>query len=259
MEQNIFAEIEKMTEEEKKSLLNTQFPEELEKEAAAELDTTLLADALYSYGYLQAQRSLAEVDGLDKVAAEDLKAHEQAEAEVSAQIEACLNSLGTPLKEDQAELHKEAQVAAAIIFDGFSDCLEEFMEKNAAMAPKIKAMGGKVMAHLRAAGGKAKHHAGRAGAFLKKHKGKAGLAAGGIAAGTYAAHRAMSKKSSEMTADELVELASEVALEKQAMIDTIAEGIDKLAAKGAHKGKKMHEMFSKASKSSKSSASSKSS
>jgi len=258
MKPEIFEEIEKMTDDEKKALLETQFPEELEKEAAAELDTTLLAEALYNYGWLQAQRSLAEADGLDKVAAEDLAAHEKAEKEVGEQIEACLGALGTHVKDDEIELHKEAQVAAALIFDGFSDCIEAAcMDKEAAVAAAMKGAlrkmvaGGKRMGRKAVSMGKAGLRRGMG--MLKKHRGKAALVGG--AAGGALAHKAMSKSSSAMTADELTDLV----LEKQAAAEVIAEGIDKLAAKGEKKAKKLHEMSSKSSKSSKSSPSSKAS
>jgi hypothetical protein len=256
MEKNIFDEIEKMTDAEKQALLNTQFPEELEKEAAAELDTSLLADALYSYGWLQAQRALADVDGLDKVAADDLKAHEQAEEEVAEQIEACLQSLGTHVNEDDAELHKEAQVCAALIFDGFSDCIEQgCMDKEAAsaMAAKAGKMAMKGLHKMKAAGKKVGK---KALGLAKKHGGKAALFGGGAAAAKL--HSAMSKESGALTPEQLVEIASDVALEKQATITVIEDGINKLAAKGAHKGKKLKDMM-KSSKSSASSASSKSS
>jgi hypothetical protein len=267
MDANIFEQIEKMTDAEKKALLETQFPEELEKEASTELDATLLADALYNYGWLQAQRAMAEENGLDKVAAEDLAAHEQAEKEVGEQIEACLNSLGTHLTDDTSELHKEAQVAAALIFDGFSDCIETAtLDKEAAV--KIASIKGMALKHL-AKGRKAavgagkaamrgmKRGYGKAKGLVMKHRGKAGLGAGLLAGA--AAHKAMSKSSSALSAEELVDLASDVALEKQAMIDLVVDGIDKLAAKGEKKGKKLMEAHKASSKSSKSSASSKSS
>jgi len=252
MRPEIFEEVEKMSEEEKKTLLNTQFPEELEKEAAAELDTTLLADALYSYGWLQAQRSMAEVDGLDKVAAADLAAHEKAEQEAGEQIEACLASLNTAEAKDPVELHKEAQVAAALIFDGFSDCVEQScLDKEAAagMLGKAKSMAAKGLGKLKGAAKAGGHKAavlgrkaGRKGlALAKKHgKGAAAGAALGAAAGGYA----MSKKSSELTVGELLDIVRE----QQDMDDTICDGVEKLAAKGAAKGEKLNKMASKASK-----------
>jgi len=265
MRPEIFEEVDKMTEDQKKELLNTTFPEELEKEAAAEVETTLLADALYTYGWLQGQRSLAEVDGLDKVAADDLKAHEAAEKQASDQIESCLTALGTPDLEDPIQLHKEAQVAAALIFEGFSDSVENAcMDKEAAASylGKAKAMASKGLAKMKGAAGAAAHKGAKAGrkamGLAKKHKGKL-MGGAAIAGGLYAGKKYMEKKSSEWTPEDIVEIASEVALDKQSMINEIADGVEKLAAKGAAKGKKLHDMASKSSKSSKSSASSKSS
>lgn len=250
MNKNIFEQIEQMSESEMQALLGTEFPAELEKEASAEIDTSLLADALYSYGWLQAQRTLADVDGLDKVAAEDLQAHEQAEAEVAEQIEASLQALGTHMIEDPTELHKEAQAAAAMIFDGFSDCIEQCcMDKEAGVKMVEKAMkaAGKHLKKVKAGGEKMVHK----GAMLGKKVGKKALhlakkhgpAAGvGLAAGAAGTYAAMKKESGALTEEQILDLASDIALEKQATVNAISEGLNKLAAKGAHKGQKLHEI-----------------
>jgi hypothetical protein len=216
---NIFEQVEQLSDTDKKALLETQFPEELEKEAAAELDSHLLADALYSYGYLQGERELAEVDGLDKVAAETVQAFEAAEQEMGEQIDACLGSLGTAEGDDVAELHKEAQAAAALIFEGFSDCLEK--QAAAGHMAKLK---GAVKGGLKKLEGAAKKHG----------KGAAGGAAAG-AAGGYMAKKHMDKKASDMTIGEI----RDVIFEEAAAAAVINEGVEKLASKGAGKAASM--------------------
>ena len=278
MFEDLMNEIEGMTEEQKQELLAIQFPEKLQKQANAQIDTGLLADALYTYGWLQAERNVAEEVGLDKVASADLEAHEAAEKECGEQIEACLEALQIHNEEDSAELHKEAQVAAALIFDGFSDRMEEFSKE----AAWHKALVEGAKKHVDALAEKAKAHAGAMGAKAKAlgirikeeaathshaDKVKKGLAGAAVAAGAYGAYRGakhlmkkdeMSKQSSELSVGELIELTSEAVMEKQAMESVVFGGIEKLAKKGEEKGKKMKEMFAKASKSSsKSSKSSK--
>lgn len=226
----IFEQVEQLSDADKKALLETQFPEELEKEAAAELDGHLLADALYSYGYLQGERALAEVDGLDKVAAETVQEFEAAEKEVGEQIDSCLSSLGTADQEDLVELHKEAQAAAALIFEGFSDCIEKMAAAGHFAKAQAAAKGG--LKKLHDAGKKAK---GAAMGAAKKHgKGAAAGAAGGAVAG-YMAKKHMDKKASDMTIGEI----RDVIFEEAAAVSTISEGVEKLAAKGGEKAVSM--------------------
>lgn len=215
-----------MTEEQATELLNTQFPEELEKEAEAELDRAALADNLYSYGWLQAERAIAEVESegdLSKVASEEeVQAHEAAEEQVKEAIESLVASTGVADIEDAAELEKEAQAAAAFIFEGWSDCFE----KTAAKGKLLKS----VKKTLSSAKSKMEEAASKAKAAVKKHRGKAGLAAG-LAAG-YGGTALMSKKSSDATVGEI----TEAVLSRLDSIAIANEGVEKLAARGGKKG-----------------------
>lgn len=210
MYENMMEEIENMTAEEQQALLETQFPEEMEKMAAAEIATGELTEALYAYGWLSAERAVAEHDGLDKIASEALEEHEAAEAQVGAIIEAALETLGTAYNEDEVGMHKEAQAAAAVIFEGYSDALEKIAKSKPSKG---------FMAKMKAYYGKAKKHVGA-------HSGKYGLGAGAAAglAGGY-----MSKKASDMTLGEIVDVVQSV--------NEVEAGLEKIAKRGAAKGK----------------------
>lgn len=212
MLEDLMKEIEQMSDAEKQALLNTQFPEELSKQAEAEVNEALLADSLYAYGWLSAERAVAEIDGLDKVAKEQLDAHMESEKEVGEQIEQALGALEIADSEDEVALHKTAQACAALIFEGYSDCLEKIAKKEK-MLDKVKGM------------------ASAANKKLKAHRGKAGVAAG-LAAG-YAGKKVMDKKASEMTLGQIVETINGVS--------EIEQGVEKLAAKGGAKAKALME------------------
>jgi hypothetical protein len=231
MNEEMLKQIEAMSDADKQALLSTQFPPELEKEANAQIDTSILADSLYTFGFLQGERAFAEVDGLDKLASEDVAAHEAYEKEVSDSIEAALTSLGTAENEDYVEMHKEAQAAAALIFEGYSDAIEKLAKSKAGFLGKAKSL---AKAGLKKVQSTAKGAAKATEKHVKKHSGKYGLG-GGVLAGA-AVTKAMEKKSADLTAAELVDIASDVALEKAAAAVAIEEGISKLAARGAVKG-----------------------
>lgn len=224
---NVLGNLEKMTEAQQAELLNTQFPEELVKQAEAEVDAMTLVEACKSLGSMRAERELAEAEGLDKVAsAEDLAAHEAAMVEVGEDIDTLIGNLGLANAEDPIAMHKEAQAAAGFIFQGYVEALEKVAAgKGHEMVSKMihKAKG-------------AMHHA---GAHVKAHKGKyaLGLATAGVAGA--GAHHAMKKKASEVTVEELMS-----AFDAR---DNFAEGIveleqnfDKMANAAVEMGKKMH-------------------
>jgi hypothetical protein len=247
MSKDIFSMIEGMSDVEKNELLNAEIPAELEKQAEADLDQASLADALYNYGWLSAERAIAEEEGLDKFASEDLEAHENSEKEIGEAIESLMSSLGVADSEDEVELHKEAQAAASLIFEGYSDCFEKLAAKQ--KASFIQNLSKKTMAGLKAAKEKTVEKAREAAKAAKKGakeavKGahnigkKGGYGAIGGAGALYLGAKAkqkLEKKASEMTVGELYEGFSEkIAAEMEIM-----EGIDKLAAKGAKKAKKI--------------------
>lgn len=241
MNENIFEQVEKMTDAEKQAALSAEIPEEIQKEAAAELDSAVLADALYSYGWLNAERAIAEVDGLDKVAADALAAHEQAEAEAAQAIESSLESLGSHLTEDVVELHKEAQAAAALIFNGYSDCLEKNAKAGAGHLEKVKGA-------MKAGYKKLKGAAKSGGRMAYKHRGKA--AAMGAAAGTYMAAKHLDKHASDeqLSVEQMIDIASEVALEKAVFEAEVGQGIDNLEKVATAKAGKLKELMGAAKK-----------
>lgn len=212
----ILEQIEKMSPEEQAQLLGTEFPAELEKEASAELAKSELADALYAYGAYTADREVAETEELSKEASEEFDGAHQ---EITEVLEAALNESGILDTEDTAELHKEAQAAAGIILQGYSDQIEKLAASK--KGGVLKAVQKKLQA---------------AGKVLKKHKGKA--AAGGVAAGVggaYAYKKLHEKKASEITASELAAIVRE----DSAIDAVVTEGLDKIAAKGKSLGGKV--------------------
>ena len=54
---DILKEIEQMSAEEKQQLLDTKFPDEVEKLAEAQIAESELVDALYAYGWRHERRS----------------------------------------------------------------------------------------------------------------------------------------------------------------------------------------------------------
>jgi hypothetical protein len=243
---HILEAIGKMTDEQKAELLATEFPAELEKEAAAELDMQNLADAVYTYGYLCAERGIAEADGIDKVAAEAVAAHDTAVQETEATIDSLVEGLGFAKIEDESELHKQAQGLAQFMFAGYSDCIDKVAADGKAMGAIHKMMHS-AKSHL----GKGKKSAIK---LMKRHgKGAAGGAAAG-AAGGYFAKKHMDKKASDLTAAELIsDVVEGIALsqaESASVDSTVTEGVAKLASAGASKaaalGEKLKKHFGKA-------------
>lgn len=231
---NLIAEVEQMSQEEKKALLETQFSEDLSKEAEAAVDAMGLAEACYQYGALQAERAVAEADGLDKVASETLESHEAAVGDVGEAIDAHLENLGVA-EMDELEMHKQAQAAAGFIFEGYSDQLE----KLAAM----KELKGAVKKVLHSAHGKMK----AAGKHIAKHKGKYAAGAGAVAAGAYGSKKLMEKKASDATIGDIIEAIDA----RDAHFDEVAElqqGVEKLAAKGASKAAELMKKLKSAPK-----------
>lgn len=236
-------EIENMTPEQIAQLEQAvaALPEEQVKEAQAAVDRELLADALYQYGWLQAERQFATCEGdgdLSKVASADvIKTHEEQEALVQENIETLVNELGIEGIEDEVEFAKEAQAAAGLIFNGYTDALEKIAAAKPAMFKKFLGKAKGAMKDLHAKGkdmaakgmSVAKKHGKKALHAVKKHPGKAmGAAAGlGLAAGAMA-HKKMEKKASDMSVEELHE--------EFARITEIEAGLDKLAAYAAKKG-----------------------
>ncbi len=195
--------VENMSAEEREALLNTEFPEDLEKQASAQLAQSDLFEGLYAYGATMATLDLESEEELDKTASEQAQADE---VELTQFLEEKINESGILGMEDEVELHKVAQVAAAYLFAGYADTLE----KEAA---------------------KKDGHLARMGKFLKKHKGKAAAGAAGVAAlgiGARMAKRHMDKKASELT---VAEVTAEVLYNEQVM-DVINDGLEKCAAKG---------------------------
>lgn len=221
------AEIEKLvaglSEEQVQQLMDLEVPEEIEKEAADEAASQDLQDALYAYGAFQAdlevEAEAAGEAGLSKEASADFA---EAEQEIAQAIEAGVQELGLDQIEDEAELHKQAMAAATLIFEGYTDQLE----KVAAKGGKLKALAAMVRKRGRAASKKIYVHVG-------KHK-NAYLRNAATGALGYGAGRMMQKKASELTAQELVELT----LQKQAAVDVVCEGVEKLAAHAVKKALK---------------------
>lgn len=230
--QELEAATEKLTDAQKQEILGMEFDAELEKEASDEVAESDLQNALYAYGMFKADVEVeaeeAGEDGLSKEASEQFEA---AETEISAAIEAGVEELGLADIEDEAELHKTAMACAGIIFEGYSDQMEKWAAKSKKDGKGLKGMYGNMKKKVGALGEKAKGLAAKGHKLVKKHPGKAGaIAAGGLALG-YGAKKLMDKKASDLSASELIDLT----LEKQATVEVVVEGIEKLAARGAAK------------------------
>jgi hypothetical protein len=235
----IEAKIEQMSEADRQALLATEFPEELEKQAEAELAENDLADAFYAYGAMTADLEIEACEageaGLSKEASAEFEAADQ---EISAAVEAGLIALGLDQIEDDVELHKQAMAAAAIIFEGYTDQIEKVAVKGG----KEKGLVASVKGHVGAAATKASKAVKGFGKHVAKHPGKAGmLGAAGMAAGYGVGRLAHKKEASAVTVEELIDLT----LQKQATLDIIADGIEKLAAHGGKKGKHLATVLKK--------------
>lgn len=227
--QEVGEAMEKMSEDELKAILDTEFDAELEKEASDDVAQSELENAFYAYGMFKADLEIeaeeAGETGLSKEASAEFEAAEQ---EISAAIEAGVVELGLDNIEDDADMHKTAMAAATLIFEGYTDQIEKWAAKSKKDGKGIKGLYNTLK-------GKAGKLATKAGKHVGKHSGKyaGGAAAASLAAG-YAGgrtHANMDKKASELTAAELIDLT----LSKQASLDVIVDGIEKLAARG--KGK----------------------
>jgi len=237
----ILKEIEGMSETDKQNLLNTTFPEEMEKQAAAELEASELDHALYAYGSLSAQRTFVdETIGLDKVASEEVTAHEDAEAETSAAIDAGIQALGFDEVTDPVEMNKIAQSLAATILLGYTETLEKLAASKSKDGKghmgSIKSMAQKghkaVKKSMSSVSEKAKELSASGKKLLKKHPGKAALIAAGVGAVGGAAAHHMSKKASEFSVDEIKEMIAQES-EVEAVISEGIEMLEKVAAKKA--------------------------
>lgn len=220
---NIEQIIENMSEAEKEQLLKTDFGAELEKEASVELAKGDLADALYAYGSFLAHKEVESQEELSKEASAEM---DQEEAEIATAVEEALEESEILATEDTAELHKEAQAAAAFMFKGYADAIEKLAADEGKMAKMKKFLGDK----YNKAKDAAKAGATAAKGHVMKNKGKYGLGAAGVAAGlgALAYKKKMEKKAGELSYDELREQ-----LEVDQAIDAVVyEGIDKLAAAG---------------------------
>jgi hypothetical protein len=235
-EQEILEVIESMSEEQIDELMNTEFDEEITKEANAVLDEQVLADALFAFGAYTADREVEEAAGeLDKTASENFDA---AEAEISQVIEGAVDALGITAMTDEVELHKTAQAAAGIIFAGYTAQLEKIAEEAKAEPGKMH----KAKEWMKAQGKKVGEKAKAFGAKVKASPGKSAAIAGGIGAlgaGAYLAKRHMDKKSSELTARELVDMARA----EEAAVEGITAGFENLEKIGSSMGEKMKKGF----------------
>jgi hypothetical protein len=234
---NLQEAMEKMSEEELQTILDTEFDPELEKQAAAEVAQADFIDALYAFGAMTADQEVeaAQDGGLSKEAQEKFAS---AEAEIAAAIEQGAQEIGLADMEDEIELHKQAQAAAAVIFAGYCDQLEKIAEGEPG---KMKKMYESAKGKAKELYGKAKGHvsnaAGKAGAHLKANKGSyyAGAAGLALGAGAHALAKRHEKKASEMSVEELT---GEVLL-KMDVVDVVDEGIEKCASIGAKAMDKM--------------------
>lgn len=234
--------VDSLSEEDKQAILNTEFPEEIEKQAAAAFAEADLIDNLYAYGAMTADMELEDAEageaGLSKEASADF---EQAEKEISEAIETGVAATGLSELEDEVELHKKAQAMSAVIFQGYTDYIEKMAGKKEHagkvgkwLASKAK-KAGKMMG---AAKDSAKKHGGKVADHMKKHKkaymvgaGSAALAAGGGAM----AHKHMSKKASELTVDEL----TGAMLNRMDAVEVVEEGLEKLSSAAGKIGDKV--------------------
>jgi hypothetical protein len=210
MNDQIIQDLEGMSEQELEQLLATDFGAELEKEAAAELANADLAEALFAYGAHVATREVESTEDLSKEAAAELDEEYQV---ITEAIENGLVETGVLQTEDTAQLHKEAQAAAGIIFAGYTEAMSKIAsdEKKAGKMAELLA--------------KAKANKGKIGA------GVAGAAA--LGAGAYAYKKKHEKKASEVTASEMADIIRE----DQAVDAVISNGLSKLAGMAEMKAK----------------------
>jgi hypothetical protein len=194
--------------QEQQSLLDTQFPAEIEKLAEAKIASFEAVEALRAYGASMAEEMLMshteESEELQKTASENKTA-------VVETVEAALNNVGHNSFNDEAELteeelsealHKEAQAAGYLIAEGFFAEINEALESNpelvkeAAKAGFMKKMISKGQAHMesakKAVGAKYKDAmkskpVKAVSKHVGAHKGKY-MAAGAAAAGAGAMH-----------------------------------------------------------------------
>lgn len=242
--QEVSAAMEKMSEEDLQAILDTEIDADLEKEASDEVAQAELENALYAYGMFKADLEVESEEAGDEGLSKEASAEfENAEKEISEAIETGVAELGLDDIEDDGELHKTAMAAATLIFEGYTDQLEKWAAKSKKGGKGLKGMMGAMKKKLgkgldaaKKHGGKAmasaKKHGGKALQMAKKHPGKAGLLAAGAAAAGYGVKKHMDKKASELSTAEIIDLT----LEKQATLNIIGDGLEKLAARGAAKG-----------------------
>lgn len=231
-----------LSEDQQNALLNEQLPEELEKEAQAEVDEALLSDALYDIGYLMASEQLALEEGegdLNKVAsAEEIEQHNVAFETAKQNVETLVNDLGLADIEDEVSIAKTAQAMAGIMFEGWSDCVVKTAAgRNPAAVGKYLGKAHKAMKEMagKALGAGKKHAKSALKAIRKKPLHAAGAVAGLGALG-YLGKKMHEKKASEGGENmDSIDLAARVN-EDVEKIASIAEGFDKLAAHAAKKG-----------------------
>lgn len=237
-----------LTDEQKQALLNEEIPEELEKEAQAEVDQELLTNSLYNYGYLMAAEQLGTEEGdgdLKKVASEDeIKEHNAAVEAERANIETLVADLGLAEVEDEVEFAKTAEAMAAFMFAGYSDC----MVKSAA-AGHMKAVSkyiGKARKGMAEAAGAAMKHgkkavkgsraaAGKALKMIRKHPGKAAGGAAAVGALGFLGKKMHEKHEKRAAAADSVDMAL-AAQEDMEKIASIEQSFEKLASHASKKG-----------------------
>jgi hypothetical protein len=228
----IMNELENMTEQELQQLLDADFGDELEKQAEAELSQADLAEALYAYGAHVATCELLEGQELSKEASAEVEEDYEA---ITQAIEDNLLASGILNNEDTAELHKEAQAAAGIIFKGYSDQLEkaaasasDFMTEAEAKDAPTHAHPNKAKPSSATKTERMKAWLSSAGGKIAKNKKALGLGAAGavgLGAGAYAYKKRHEKKASEVTASEMAEIIAE----DQWINEVISTGLQKLA------------------------------
>jgi len=247
---NLFEQVQNMSEEEKAQLLATDFGADLEKEASAEVAKAGLAEALYAYGAHMAE---LDIEGQGDLSKEASESYNEATAEISQVLEGCLVESGILETDDTTELHKEAQAAAAIMFQGYADQMEDMIKVAAegndpSFMAKMKGHLSNFGKRVGEAKEKTKEFAGKAGKHIAANKGKYGVGAGAAALGlgalAYKKHH--EKKASELSVEEL----SDIVNQENEFNSVVFEGLDKLAAKGKAKavagmGAKLKEMAKK--------------
>lgn len=225
--------IEGLTEEEAAELLATEFPEELEKEAAAEAAEYDLQNVLYAYGAMIADLEAATENDEEEFTKEAAAAFEEADTELSLAIEEAIIDSGVDQIEDEVEMHKTAMAAATVIFEGYSDQLEKLAKKGnpgmwKSMTKALKKGYGQAKDKVVAGYKASKKHLQAQGKSYATH-GAAGLAGAALLHG---ANKMQEKQASEMSLDEIAAYT----LQKQATVDVVVDGIEKLAARGKGKG-----------------------